>query len=385
MPVVKTPLYGYLNAWANEMQISPWWWNQLAGQGDLAPLSSGGANVYVLPDWTDIAKGINRALTLITDQLRFYPRPVYLSERIALGQGRPFEMQSLRTKYGYLQAIGTRGTTVLSAAETVVYSDEDGDGVNDTGTVTFAYASAPDESEIQMFFTVTDIDLPGAQAADERYQIEPATVVVSGGNITLTAHIGYFVKPTLWRQPYVAPNYNPQNKNVLDTADATNYVTEVDVYRVYPDETNAVTLRRRQPSCAGCAWEWYPAAGTAQIEDSVLGLFNLYETSCGCWRGGWTYVDISYYAGYPLDRFGQPEPALTESLTRLANTKMPRQPNTFDNVIATRWQADNSYPTVNGRDAPMRQTPFGSLVGQVEAYDIITTYMLGTGMSLGNR
>lgn len=386
MPVFDIPLYGFPNRWQEYMQISPWWWNQFAGLGDLAPLSTGGANVWVQPDWDDLGAAISDAIELFAVNLGFYPRPVYLTERIPLGRGRPYELQSLRTTYGHIQAIGTRGTTLLQAGVAVVYSDTDGDGVNDRGTVQFAYASAPDESEIQMFFTVADINLPGAQAADERYQIEPATVVVSGGNITLTAHAAFFGQPELWRQPYIAPNYNPQNKNVLDTQDAANFVTEVDVYRVYPDETNAVTLRRRQPDCTNCQWEWYTAAGVANIEDSRLGTFNLSEADCGCWRGGWKYVDISYYAGYPLNRYGQPEPSLTRALIRLTNqsTMQPRQPNTFNNVIAQRDQSDNLFPSFGNSSAPLEMTPFGGTNGAVAAWNMVKRYMIPEGGALNN-
>lgn len=393
MTVFKTNLYTYGHLWAQEMEVSVWAFNQLAGQGDLAPLSERGKNVWVLPDWNDLGKGITRALTKMTGQLGFYPRPVYITERIPLGQGAPYQLQSLKTRYGYIQAIGQRALTALDSGASVAYTDEDGDSVLDTGTVTVVMGSAPPSaSEIQMFFTVADIALPSAAVGDERYQIEPATVQVDTGTntITITAHIAYFVRPPLWRQAYAAPNYNPHNKNVLDTTDAANYVTEVDVYRVYPDDTNAVTLRRRKRSCTSCEWEWDTAAEVADIENSLLGLINLSEASCGCWRGGWAYVDVSYFAGYPIPNYsgtsqdilytGEPEPALTEALVRLANCEQPRNPNTFSNDIATRWQTDNEYQKFQGE--PMDKTPLGSKIGQRAAWDIVSDYALGVGSAL---
>lgn len=388
MTVFRNNLYGYGHAWANEMEISVWAFNQLAGPGDLAPLSERGKNVWVLPDWNDLARGITRGLSKMVDTLHFYPRPVYLSERIPLGRGRPFQMQTLQTRYGYIQAIGRRAITALESAAPVVYSDEDGDGVDDTGTVTVVMATTPPSaSEIQMFFTVTDIDLPGAVVADERYQIEPATVTVSGNTITLTAHIAYFVLPSKWRQPYLAPNYNPHNKNVLTSNDPANYVTEVDVYRVYPDATSAVVLSRRKASCASCGWDWENIAGVADIEDSRLGLINVSEESCLCWRGGYRYVDVYYYAGYPIPNYsntsqddvftGEAEPALTEALTRLSNCEQARQPNTFTNEIATRWTTDNNYQKFQGE--PMEKTPLGSKLGQIAAWEIVSDYALGVG------
>lgn len=392
MTVFRNNLYGFGHAWAADMQISVWAFNQLAGVGNDAPLSEPGKNVWVQPDWVDLGMALTRALTKASDNLRFYPRPVYLYERIKLGRGRPFELQSLQTKYGYIQSIGKRGITALSSGETVTYSDEDGDGVDDTGTVTFVMASTPPSaSEIQMFFTVSDIALPSAVVADERYQIEPATVVVSGNTVTLTAHAAYFVKPPLWRQPYLAPNYNPHNKNVLDTTDAANFVTEVDVYRVYPDTTGAVTLRRRVYDCAGCTnWTWQDVTGAAQIEDDRLGLINVTEAACNCWRGGFSYVDVYYYAGYPFPNYsntsqddvftGQIEPALVEAITRLANCEQAREPNTFTNEIATRWTTDNNYQKFQGE--AMEKTPLGSKIGQVRAWEIISEYALGVGWAM---
>lgn len=388
MTVFNRNLYGYGHEWAKYMQISPWAFNQLAGPGEGAGLTEPGKNVWVLPDWNDLSFAITRALTKIPDQLHFYPRPVYLYERIPLGRGVPYQLQSLKTRYGYIQEIGQRAVTALESGAAVVYSDEDGDGVDDTGTVTIVLLSTPPSaSEIQIFFTVADIGLPSAAVADERYQIEPATVQVSGNTVTITAHISYFVLPSLWRLPYLAPNYNPHQKNVLDSADSANYVTTVDVYRVYSDATNAVTLRRRKRSCANCEWEWETAAGVADIEDSLLGLFNLYEAECRCWRGGWQYVDLYYYAGYPIPNYnttspdvlytGDPDPALTEAIVRLANCEQAREPNTFTNEIATRWQQDNKLEKFVGE--PMNKTPLGAKIGQQAAWDIISTYSLGTG------
>lgn len=393
MTVFRSNLHGYGHRWAQEMNVSVWSFNQLAGQGDLAPLSERGKNVFVSTDWLALEQGLQRALTKIVDPLGFYPRPVYLYERIPIGRGQPYQLQSLKTRYGHIQAIGRRGLTVLDAGAAVVYSDEDGDGVDDTGTVTVVMGSAPPSaSEIQMFFTVADIAQASAAAADERYQIEPATVQVDTGTntITITAHIAYFVRPPLWRQPYLAPNYNPTNKNALDTTDAANYVTEVDVYRVYPDETNAVTLRRRWRSCSSCAWDWQTAAGVAAIEDAELGLINLYEADCGCWRGGWSYVDVYYFAGYPIPNYsgtsqdilytGDPEAALTQALVRLTNCEISPEPNTFSNEVMTRFKTDLELKLYQGET--MTNMPFGAMLGQRRAWEIISDYAIGRGMAL---
>lgn len=392
MTVFRNNLLGYGHAWADYMGISVWAFNQLAGPGDLAPLSERGKNVWVKPDWDDLGMGITRALVKASDQLHFYPRPAYLYQRVHLGRGRPFELQSLKLRYGYVQAIGRRAITALSSGAAVVYSDKDGDGVNDTGTVTFVMASTPPSaSEIQMFFTVAAINLPSAVVADERYQIEPATVTVSGNTVTLTAHASYFVKPPLWRTAYNSPNYNPHNKNVLTTNDAANYVTTVDVYRVYPDATSAVTLRRRVRDCVGCTgWTWEDVTGAAEIEDERLGLINVAEASCNCYRGGYSYVDVYYYAGYPLPNYsttsqdsmftGTPDPALTEALVRLANCEQAREPNTFTNEISTRWQTDNQYLEVQG--SLVTNTPLGKKIGQGRAWEIISEYALGVGSAM---
>lgn len=390
MTVFNRNLYGYGHLWAEYMGITPWAFNQLSGPGDQAPLTTNGINVWVQPDWRDLALALTRALTKVSDNLRFYPRPVYLHAEIPLGRGRPFELQSLKLPYGYVQAIGRRAITALDSGAAVVYTDEDGDGVNDTGTVTINVVDPPSASEIQMFFTVADIALPSAVVADERYQIEPATVVVSGNTVTLTAHISYFVLPSLWRQPYIPPNYNAHNKNILITTDAANYVTTVDVYRVYPDATSAVTLRRRVRECTACGFTWENVTGLAEIEDSRLGLINVCEESCRCWRGGYSYLDVYYYAGYPIPNYsatsqadvftGEPDPALTEAIVRLANCEQARVPNSFNNNISTRWDKDQEYQKIQGE--PPIKTPFGSMNGQRAAWEIVAEYALGQGFSM---
>lgn len=374
--------YGYLNRWGVEMDISPWHFNQLAGQGQEAPLSEGGVNVFVKPDWKALGRGLGDAISDIAAKARFYPRPIYIHERLKFDTGRPWQAQSLATTYKHVQAIGRRATTVLEAAAPVVYTDEDGDSVLDTGTVTVVMATTPPATDqIQMFFQVTD-GAPGA--ADQRYELDYRTVSVSGNTITITAHISYFVKPTLWLVPYIAPNWNPENKNVLDTTDAANYVTAVDVYRVWPDPSSAVNLLY-DPLWVGCCSDdlsqYTTVAGQALIEDSRLGLLRFRELVCpSCRRYPYAYVDVYYYAGYPLTYWGEPDPELLRAVVRLANCNMPRDPNSFSNPILQLWQTDTLY--MQDAKGNMVTSPFGSKVGEVTAWRIVSDYAIGNGGSL---
>lgn len=355
--------YGLLNRWCLRMAESMYHFNQMAGVN--APLSRAGDYVYVQYERQIIADAINQVIPLIVAHLGFYPRPEYVSERIDYGRGG-----SLALKYGYIKAIGRRATSEIDSAAAVVYS-------GDTATIT-VNTTITDISEIQVFFTVAD----GADSvASELYRIEPVRVIANGTTATITGHRALFCKPSNWAVDYVAPNYNDSDKKIWDSNDSANYVTSVDVYRVYPDATNAVNLLYGNPFCSAGDYEYSTVAGTARLNDSKAGIVTLFDYPGGCCSHRYEKADIYYLAGYPLDSLGEYNRSLRDAVLMMANCHLSTTLTPFDQKRLGVMQYDTVIRTVN--DQPIDdKTPFGQAYGQVRAWETVTALGLGQGGAL---
>lgn len=367
------------------MQLNQFNYNQL--DGAQAPLNVGCAEVYVKPQRDNIANALAQAGAYAADQLGYHVRPTFKRAVIPLSRGFPLELQTLKLPTGgYLQAIGRRATTLIQAAAPVVYSDGDGDGFNDLATITIANTTV-DASQIQVFFTVAN----GApQAADELWQIEPLMVRKSGNTATITGHMSLFALPSIWALPYTPPNYVV--KNNADSNDPLNYVTTVDVYRVYPDSTNAVTLWGDDwlTSCNEGNCDTFTQASCARIYDAKLGVVQIRPNGCVCGRDYYSYsqVEIYYYAGYPLDLLMNVDRNLEQAIVWLSNIMMPQKVCEFCERISNMWAELNSAIPDNAVPPGLWSTPYGvNKLGAVRAYKVFERMANGMGgkMTMGVR
>ncbi len=365
--------YKLLNAWQRVMNESVWAFNQVLGQG--AP-DKFGRNVYVQPERDTIAQSLTVAVETATPHLGFYPRPVYLTERVPLRRGVPLERQPLRTRFKHVQAFGQRAVTLIEAGAAVTYSDSDGDGINDRATITVVTALT-DPDEIKLFFRVSD-GAPGA--ADDLYEIEPTTVSISGGSATITVHRALLVKPsTIWDVPYSIDGGNYDSKNAASTTDANDFVTAVDVYRVYTDSTNAVQL------VADNYYLDYPPAATETLvsasgllKDSQAGTFMV-RPAATCYYRYFEAVEIKYLAGLSLVR-GRMHTVAERALVRLANADMPHLPASVTEPPQSRWSYDHDPASKDNLLSPTDlNNPFGIRRGHVDAWRDLSTLVLSGG------
>lgn len=358
--------HGLLNAWQRRMRVSDWHFNQITGDGVDAPVSTPGNQVWVQPEREGVVEGIIAARGLAVPLLGFHHRPVWLKDRVEIAPGISLRSQLFESKYRYIEAIGKRGTTVIEAGATVVYTDADGDGVAETASVTVPAGSITDPGEVELYFTPDDSLYA---AADIRWQIEPVAVSISGGNIVVTGHRSLFTNPALWRTPYNAPNYNASSKVDGDTGNPADFVTEVDVYRVFADTTEAVMVYC-QSGCCGQPLTYTGYEGSGLIVSPTHGVlrFDTLE-SCPCaFGGGKRYIEVWMKAGYPLDPFtGLPDPALELAFLRLTNAEMPYAVPTAD-ARANIWYGDTQVYEQGSLPPNLLNNPLGVKVGQVEAW-----------------
>lgn len=362
MAVSIYPSYKLLNAWQRVENEERFLFNQVTGNG--VPRREG-SRAYFQADRDDIARSLYEAVQAVIGYTEYYPRPVYITERIPLRGGDPYQLQTLQLKYKHLVEFGSRGTTLVAAAQAVVYSDTDGDGINDTATITGA-TSVTDVSQLQFFFQVAD----GAPAAaDERYEIEPLTVTISGGNYTAVGHRSLFVKPsTIWDIPYLVDSGNYDAQNVADTADPNDFVTAVDVYQVASNTANAVQLVSDDLlfNCDCTSTTSTNTAAGARIVDARQSIVQVRAASCGCNRP-YEAVNINYLAGLSLVN-GRIAPDIEKALVRLANTFMWQEPCSLYEEVKNKWADDRNPMPQNKMQPADLNNPFGILKGQIAAW-----------------
>lgn len=354
--------YGVLHNWRIHMQENVWRFNQIDGQG----VRNVAEPVYIQPDRDALARALTEAWQLMSTRLAYFPQPTWHSERIRFGAGVPYWLQSLTTTYRKLIQMGRRATALIEAGVAVTYSDADGDGVNDTATITVLNTTI-DADEIQLFVQVAD----GASAAGDFYwRIHPVTVTKSGTTATITGHRALFVKPSVITNiPYDPTDPNSLERNNGNSTNAAHFVTAVDVYRVYNDPTSPVDLVA-DPIYSQSPGYWnadITYAGQGWIEDGENGIIRLrHNASC---PGAISYATVHYQSGIPLVN-GLMDSYYGLAMSRLANTLTPHELNCpFTTWTKDRYVADRSIGLVEGENPSAH--PFGRLNGQIFAWQFV--------------
>lgn len=376
------PTFALLNRWQTVLDVNEWHFNQIAGQG--APfVGDNCTQVWIQPEREHVARALHNAVKKMKDAMGFYPRPVYLSERIPFGRGTPWQLQRLQTKWGNRKLIefGQRAASVISAGATVTYSDSDGDGVPDLATITVSSGVSTDE--VALFFRTAD---GATSAAHELWEITPITVTQSGGTTTITAPRAYFVKPsTIWNIPRQSSDPNGLEKNAGGTMQSGDFVTAVDVYRVYTDTTTPLQVYGDPIYTQSTSLSQNLATtGVARIVDADLGLFEARVENCACIDHHIQGVQVYYKAGQALE-YTHMQSEMEEACIRLANTLMPQQVSTLCDVTWNMWAEDRQSMKVDNMVILQERdtgNPFGLKQGQVAAWHVARQYKLASGGKL---
>jgi hypothetical protein len=372
------PTYALLNRWQYTLDVNIWHFNQVAGNG--APfVGDNCTEVWIQPEREHVARALYSAVNKMKDAMGFYPRPVYLSERIPFGRGNPYSLQYLQTKWGNRKLIefGQRATSVISAGAAIVYTDSDLDGVPDLATITVT--SGVSTAEVALFFRTAD----GApSAAHELWEITPITVTQSGGTTTITAPRAYFVKPSIWNVPRDPADPNTLEKNDADTTQTSDFVTAVDVYRVYTDTTTPLQVYGDPIYTQATDLDQNLATtGVARIVDAELGLFEARVENCDCVSHHIQGVQVYYKAGEALE-YTHMRSDFEEACIRLANTLMPVQSSTLCDVTWQMWTEDRQSMKVDNMVLLQERdtgNPFGLKQGQVAAWHVARDNKLVSG------
>lgn len=177
----------------------------------------------------DISRAIAQAEADIATELGYWPAPKWIAgedheypkhfDKQLLGVygiNQRGQGKSIKSEWGKVRSLGQEAKTLISAGVAIAIA---------TNTVTVSVVTpVTDPNEIALYFRTTD----GAdRVASERYRIRPVKVAISAGTATITGHKAQFIKPTLW-----------EAEADIDGDAAANYVTAVDIYRVYSDPSD---------------------------------------------------------------------------------------------------------------------------------------------------
>lgn len=268
--------------WAKILGISPYEMAQI-DEGFPNPRSADCAHTFFQYPYQrdylsreEVARAIAEAETTIADWLGYWPAPKYIADEVIsfpATYGSRFTSDRYpmyKAGWGMVQGTGVLTKTPVLGNVPLVLSDRDGDGINDTFTVTVAApAGVTNPDEIHIYYVLTD---RFNEAIAPQWEIRPINVVLSGGNFIITGHASLLVPPNL------TEIINPVE---LDVTAATTYVTQVDVYREWLDTTVSATVMNQ-------GWfSWYnpniafqPIYVKAQNQDQGILHWHVFNDSC---------------------------------------------------------------------------------------------------------
>jgi hypothetical protein len=292
----------------------------------------------------------------------------------------------------------------LIATTAVVYTDADGDGNNDTFTVTQP-TTVTNPDDIAIYFKAAD-RIDTLDVTMDRWRIQPVQVIIAGGNATITGRAWQMVLPTLYEGIEPAP---------VDIASAGNFAADVDVYhrytyagttldtaqsvlywesRPYPLFTNSYPTTTTDPSDTAT---YYARVAARDFPRGVVGFGEaVYNTTSSQWGSDlhlewWRPPDrivVRYNAGIPLVN-GLVDKRYRTMISRFAAAELSRPICSCDaaNRELYRWQFDlarsggaggEAYGAIAREDL---DNPFGTCRGHVFAWHECKNLMQWRGVS----
>lgn len=171
----------------------------------------------------EVALAIAEAENRIARFLGFKLLPTWeTDDRIIMKNTKPYttpwgQPPAYQTQWGYVITGGIETKTLISNMP-IAYSDQDGDGYNETATIT-CVTTVTQPEEIAIYY-------PG-EAGDDDWEIRPIKVSIAAGTATITCKRHQLVGKNKL-EAYIGTDE-------VDGTNNANFLTTVDVYRHYND------------------------------------------------------------------------------------------------------------------------------------------------------
>lgn len=309
-------------------------------------------------------------------------------------------MQPVRAQWGNIIAPGRRAVDGYQNVA-VVLSDADGDGLNETATVTATDATWTDVRQIKVYFEI--------HSGDQVWEVRPprTRTLTPAGVMTATFWAWQLIDPDLWEAlPAV------DEPEAIDWSVAANIVDEVDVYREYNDTTDVSAELYWEPVCndpvvcscggTGCtACQLTTQDGCFHLRDPRGGLVvpapGSYDDDNAQWAAESfavcrdpDFVKLWYYSGLISDEYltyktMDPLPQwLAMSIAQMATARLQKPLCACSNVtaLADEWRRDLAMSTAAGTtmlSEDVLNNPFGTRMGEVLAWRRVSKLALRRG------
>lgn len=361
----------------------------------------------------EIAREIAIAEQDIANYMGWWPAPRWIAQDVKMEPRfhRPeyydrsnfnvrFQRKGIKASYGKIIEPGQRAVSYISTATaqgtpcSKTFSDEDGDGFDETVTISCTGITTTNECEIKVYFA----DHNG----DPEWEIRPPrTANITAGTYTATFWAWQLIDPDLWE---AFPTHAYGGTPPVDLDDNASYVTEVDIYREYndPTATSAVFYWEPEPGSlsgdicdccggAGCTrCTLTEQEGCAHIRNAELGILapapGTYSDDDAAWTSAaWSVcrdpdqLKLYYYCGNlsELNRAGRRCDGLSDQWARviahLATARLHRPLCDCGGVSSlVDWlQTDLALSTRESTYTVLwddLSNPFGTRRGEMEAY-----------------
>lgn len=253
-----------------------------------------------------------------------------------------------RTRWPRVISPGIRASTNVVLAEAV-------DHTADPAVVGPFATALTDVSEIHVFHPGSDVE------------IDPSSIVVAGGNMTIEIPRCRMVKESEANTP---PNGH-------DYADVPGvFETTVDIKRIYNDPSQSATLvspHRCDAFCCDNSCEEHTHAACMYLRHSIRGEIDVRRVNglpCDCPA----LIRLYYYTGTRTISYQQ-----EDAIIRLAHAKMPDEPCACD-FVQRLWARDRHIPEV--LDTARLNCPFGLSDGAWVAYQFALSMWRPRGHTL---
>ena len=263
----------------------------------------------------DLAKEIKSAEDQIEALLGFSPLPRWYTQQLATTNNPSLlntkgQWWNEQLEAGFIRSGGVESWLLLGT-EAIVYSDVDGDGYDETATVTLATT-----------LTVSDeisVCYPGKDSAT--WEIRPRKVVIAGGIATITFRR---------EQAVIAARLLELAPRGVDGLDDAQFLKTVDVYRHWNDPQTQATL----------IWNDFVTPGVVQtqtgcltLRDARLGIVHVqpatwvtsaFVAACPYYSVRPNRVILNYYAGWYKDSLVTIDSLWAYAITALTCSQLDR-------------------------------------------------------------
>lgn len=307
-----------LDEWAATLGISPW---EFGGFNYPVAKSAQCKSVFQQFPWqndhlsrAEVADAIADAEAMLAAELGYNIAPAYTVDEVVsyprnynrrvfgyAGDIRG-DWKTVSTKWHKVIKGGVLNRTLIGTitGNDLTASDLDGDGVKETFTATItnaAIGTLTDPYELALYFVAANRH---GEPLDETWRIRPLRVSITGNTATLTGHRTLLANPS--------PEY-AVDAAALDSAVPSNYVTSVECYRTFTDDTatsalpyQGVAIWKNNPDCTQNCTFSIKGLCLGQHQNEQGQIFASFGNPCD-----WPFADrepdrlqVNYVSGVPM-------------------------------------------------------------------------------------